>query len=1347
VVSPLDNVLTLRHLRAVAGALFERGEWYWRDGRVESFAIAGDGVDGVVTGSDRYHVRLSVNAGLLLANCTCLARYDVCKHAVAVGLAFLNKQTRPAPLQATQPRLNAKATAEPGSFVARLPAPEHDTVRMDAVGMDEVGAGSVEPEAADTGSFATRAELEAWAEEHQVTHALWLSADRLLPRLPADDAQRYGLRYVLGRLTLRDAGSRDSVSRLIGVRALEAPVAQAAYRELEEAAAIVRAGCDEERARPEHHADPVLAAFWSRLLEVRRVVRAKAAPRSRAWRASAAWRYDSPGNAIVWKERERVVRGPYDYGTVVTTRLTIPGGGESRLECTCPAPEARCTHALALLDATLDVLADPDRRGEARALAEELLQPGWARLFRELDVLEARAAKPRVAIEVWWQVEHELGALTLSPIVKKQSKRGTMSAGAKPSVTRMLEEYRDSLSEADLRIAEHVAAWAPPSRALSAQGNRATGTYPVRAFLALVGHPRVLADWSERPIEVKRVPLGFTAELAGAQISLGPSLDGARVSPKLVAGLFGTFAPGEPLVLQEPEHRRCLVVDVSDDARQLWQLLAKHGDTFPPESHGQLLDWLARLETRLPVVVPPVLKGKELASEATTVARLRLLPDATLELELLIRPGPGAPVFQPGAGPRDVLLLQDGERGYVRRALTSEPERARAMLAGLPIEGAQEGPPFCYRIDAADAALRLVAALEEPPPGLEVEWLDHKPAITRSVGPDALRVHVERRRDWFGITGELKIETGRLELAVLLDAARRQQRFVRVDEGRWVELSDMLRQRLLAVADQTFVGQHHLELSPGAVPAVRALAEAGAEILAAPDWQQLTERLAASASLTPRPPAALAATLRDYQISGHAWLSRVAAWGAGACLADDMGLGKTVQAIAVLLDRARHGPALVLAPTSVAFNWVAELERFAPSLCPVLYAGEPDRTKRLTKLRKKDVVIVSYGLLVRDAAELAKTPFATLIIDEAQALKNPNTRRARAARQLDAKFRIALSGTPLENHLGELWSLFAITFPGLLGSWEQFRERFAGPIERDKDPAARAALSRVLRPFLLRRTKQEVARELPSRTEIEVPVALSSDEWQMYEDARLAAVAELDVQGKGVRDEQRRFQILAALTRLRLLASHPRLYDGRSEVASSKLSRLLELLAELRSEGHRALVFSQFTSHLALVREALDQAGYTSLYLDGATPAAQRGKLITAFQAGEAEVFLLSLKAGGTGINLTAADYVIHLDPWWNPAVEDQATDRAHRIGQTRPVTVYRLIARGTIEEKILAMHGDKRALVAGVLDGTDVAARLSTNDLLALLAAPQGPAGGASDTGSDTESDGDDRDEQHAEA
>jgi superfamily II DNA or RNA helicase len=1168
------------------------------------------------------------------------------------------------------------------------------------------------------GPFATRVELERWAEAHQVRYALATTATLILPDLPLNEARQRGLQYVLSGLALRDVGSREGASRHGGARGegLEAAIAEAAWNYLRREADSVHQGLAEEAARPETHPDSTLAPFWARLLEVRRTQRTYAPPRSRAWRATAHWDFDAATSALRWKERDRVVRAGPDYGTVgVAVRLTFPAGGEGRVECSCASRQRACVHALALVDTLLDLLEDPARVTEARRLAGELLRPGWARALHELELLEAEVDKPRVGVEVWWCIEHELGALTVSPLVKKQTRRGTWSTGARLTAARLLDEHREQLGEADLRIAEQLASWAPASRA--------AGTYPARAFLALVEHPRVVLDRQpDEPLELKRVRLGFTALSAEDHIRLEPSIEGERFNPKLLGALLRAFNPGEPLFTVDEVRRRALLVDVSEEARRLWGVLETHGDQFPPEAHEALLERLSRLEARFPVVVPSSLKGREFHAALRPVVRLRLLPDVSLELELFVRPGPGAPLYIPGTGPRDVLLARDGERGYVRRQLLTEEARARAALAPLPLASAEEGPPFRFRIADDEEALRLVAALRDPPEALDVEWLDEKPEVSASVGPEALKVQVERKRDWFGVVGELKVETGRLELAVLLDAARRQKRFVRFDTNRWVELSDTLRQRLLAVSDHAFVRKDRVELSPGAVTSIQSLVDAGSEVEAAPAWRLMTERLAASLTLKPRPPPGLTATLRDYQVEGHAWLSRVAAWGAGACLADDMGLGKTVQAIALLLDRARLGPALVLAPTSVAFNWVEELRRFAPALRPLLYAEQEDRAGCLARLKKNDVLIVSYGLLVRDGASLGGREFATLVVDEAQALKNPNTRRARAARKLQAGFRVALSGTPLENHLGELWSLFSIVFPGLLGSWEQFRERFASPIERGKDPNANAALARVIRPFLLRRTKGEVARELPARTEVLLPVALSEEEWRLYEDARLAAVAEVSTQGKGVRDEQQRFQVLAALTRLRLLASHPRLYDVESAVASSKMRRLLELLEELRGEGHRVLVFSQFTSHLALVREELERAGFALQYLDGSTPAAARAQRIQAFQEGVGDVFLISLKAGGTGINLTAADYVIHLDPWWNPAVEDQATDRAHRIGQTRPVTVYRLVARGTIEEQILSLHGDKRALVAGVLEGTDVAARLTTQDLLALLAGGEGP-------------------------
>ncbi|HSK00804.1 MAG TPA: DEAD/DEAH box helicase [Kofleriaceae bacterium] len=1218
-----------------------------------------------------------------------------------------------------------------------MPPPSSSPAPPGRSAEDGAEAAATAPAAGHGDVFASREELARFAAEHRVQHELMLAADALLGEL-AGRVELSWIRMSLSRLPLRDVGALAGAERH-APRGLAGAIAAAAHRALHRAAAVVQDGIAEEARRPAEPLDPALAPLWSRLATLRREVREHAAPRSRAARAAGAWSFEAAASAVSWRERGRLVRSR-DYSTVaIAARLELPGGGEPRLACTCEAAGARCTHALALIDATLDLLEDPARAEEARALAEELLRPAWDRALRELDRLEARAARPRAAIEVWWIVEDELGGWTLSARVKKATRGGGTSKGARTPLARLLDEHRASLGEADLRIAEELAAWTAIARAAGAA--RTAATYPVRAFQALAGHPRVAsAAAPDEPIEVRRVELGFNALAAGDGIRIEPAVLGERLPPRLLEALLQTFPPGEPLLLVEPERGRCLLIGVSDDARGLWSVLEKHGDAFPPESHGALLERLARLEARLPLAVPRELKGREHAAEPTCVARLRLAPEGgpasgeaasgrmirervALELEMFVRPFARAPLFPPGAGPRDLPLVRGGERGYARRDLGGEPARARALLARLPLDTAEEGPPWCFQIGDPQAALALVAALREPPPGLEAEWLAQPPSIARAPGAEALRVKIEHRRDWFGITGELRLDGGRLELAVLLDAARRQQRFVRTGEDRWIELSDALRRQLLAVADQTFAARAHLELSPGAVPAVRALAEAGARVDAAPAWQLATERLASAIALRPRPPAALAGTLRDYQIEGHAWLSRIAAWGAGACLADDMGLGKTIQAIAVLLDRARLGPALVIAPTSAVYNWIDELRRFAPTLRPILYT---EQRGALAALRKRDVLIASYGLLVRDADALAAARFATLVLDEAHALKNPATHRARAARRLDAGFRVALTGTPLENHLGELWSLFAIVCPGLLGSWEQFRERFAAPIERTKDPDARAALARVLRPFLLRRTKPEVARELPPRIEVPVPIALSAEEQAMYDDARLAAVAALTRRGAGAAPtggdpadaagEDRRFAILAALTRLRMLACHPRLHDPASKLASSKLRRLLELLEELRRGGHRALVFSQFTSHLALVREELERAGFATLYLDGATPAAERAARIRSFQGGAGDAFLISLKAGGTGVNLTAADYVIHLDPWWNPAVEDQATDRAHRIGQTRPVTVYKLIARGTIEEQILALHRDKRALVAGVLEGTGAAARLSARDLLALL-------------------------------
>jgi SNF2 family DNA or RNA helicase len=474
-------------------------------------------------------------------------------------------------------------------------------------------------------------------------------------------------------------------------------------------------------------------------------------------------------------------------------------------------------------------------------------------------------------------------------------------------------------------------------------------------------------------------------------------------------------------------------------------------------------------------------------------------------------------------------------------------------------------------------------------------------------------------------------------------------------------------------------------------------------------------RLEQARTSTPELPRSFGAELRPYQLDGFRWMERLFAWGAGACLADDMGLGKTLQALAVLLNHAAEGPSLVVAPMSVCDNWLSEAGKFAPRLKPFVLASG-DRKAQIEKAAAFDIVICSYGVMQQEIEALSKARFAVTVLDEAQAIKNASTRRAQAAVRLPGSRKLALTGTPIENHLGELWTLFAFLQPGRLGSAKQFEETFVRPIQRDHDREAERALKRLIKPFVLRRKKSEVLRDLPEKTEITLHVEPSAEEAALFDVMRRQALERLT-------DKQKpaalRMRLLAEIMRLRRAACHPDLVAPDAKLVSTKLETFEALVMELRAEGHRALIFSQFVDYLALARAKLDALGVQYQYLDGKSSQKARAEAVSRFTTGEGDLFLISLKAGGFGLNLTSADYVIHLDPWWNPAVEDQASDRAHRIGQTRAVTVYRLVMKGSIEEKILALHGNKRALSDSLLDGTSSAEAMSVDELRALLADP----------------------------
>lgn len=444
--------------------------------------------------------------------------------------------------------------------------------------------------------------------------------------------------------------------------------------------------------------------------------------------------------------------------------------------------------------------------------------------------------------------------------------------------------------------------------------------------------------------------------------------------------------------------------------------------------------------------------------------------------------------------------------------------------------------------------------------------------------------------------------------------------------------------------------------------------------------------------------------LRPYQIEGALWLLKNARNSSAGLLADEMGLGKTIQALAMM--EALPGPHLVVCPSSLVWNWSREASVFCPNLRVLTIEG-PERAERFPKIPDHDLIITSYALLRRDAEHYKAFVFSTTILDEAQHIKNPGSQNARAACAIRSKSRFILTGTPLENSIRDLWSLFDFLLPGYLGTRKDFQERYEKPLAAGESAGVWPRLLRRVRPWMLRRRKSEILKELPAKIEQVVQVELSPDQKAAYTQLQIAARAEVDAMRES--GGAARMKVLTALLRLRQACCDLRLLNGESEAPSAKLEALLELLGEAVDGGHRALVFSQFTSMLDLIVPALDEAGISWCRLDGSTK--DRGAMVERFQSDASiSVFLISLKAGGAGLNLTGADTVIHFDPWWNPAVEAQATDRAHRIGQEKVVTSIKLIARDTVEQRVLEMQAQKRMLSTELLEPDSVAG-LSAQD------------------------------------
>ena len=578
-------------------------------------------------------------------------------------------------------------------------------------------------------------------------------------------------------------------------------------------------------------------------------------------------------------------------------------------------------------------------------------------------------------------------------------------------------------------------------------------------------------------------------------------------------------------------------------------------------------------------------------------------------------------------------------------------------------------------------------------------------------------------RDWFDLNVRLRLGNVTISVREALEAIAGGQDYVEV-AGTWVRLDGERIRSLATLLEEarTLVGWdgEGVRLTPMQVGVVDLFATASDHVAMSDAWRMRIAPLrdaSTDAGLPPLP--SLATILRPYQRRGHAWLTARLSGGIGGILADDMGLGKTVQILsAVAALRAHAGessPVLVVVPTSVVGVWIDQARTFTPAL--EVRAVKETATRRGTTIREEvenaDIVVTSYTLARLESEQWSQVRLGGLVIDEAQAVKNPRTATYRALRDLDAPWKLAVSGTPIENSLSDLWSLLSLTCPGLLPPWETFQQQVRRPIENGSDPAMLARLSAYVAPFVLRRTKEEVAPDLPDKIVDVVRVDLGKEHRHIYDQFLARERARiLDL----LRDvDANRMSVLASITRLRQLALDPALVEeSYAHVGSAKIEYLADRLDEIVPLGHQALVFSQFTSFLERIRHMLERRGISVVQLDGSTRG--RAEVIEKFRSGQAQVFLISLKAGGSGLTLTEADYVYVMDPWWNPAAEEQAIDRAHRIGQTKKVNVYRMVATDTIEAKVVELQDRKRQLISSVMNGTGTGARLSEADLRGLL-------------------------------
>lgn len=958
-----------------------------------------------------------------------------------------------------------------------------------------------------------------------------------------------------------------------------------------------------------------------------------------------------------------------------------------------------------------EVLALSKKTGKRKSTLAGMYTPKepWERRLEMLAVFSSSANVNRMAQKthssadaehriIWYLKESKYydGGLELRPMLQKHGKKG-FSKGRIMTPLALRKHLNASWLGSDDRKVLN---------AIEQSGGRAARyEFGMQCIAALEANPNVFWEEDMSPAEVVVGSAALNVERKGESIILRPT-------PFATERETRASRDGARLVIYHVDQQHVDLCEVTGTEMHL-----------PAKAEDALAQVMGTLPANIPLNTDIAPQGREVCEIVCAphlVVQLHRSSE-TLRVSCMVMPlGSDGPIFSPGRGKEVVVAELGGQATQTRRDLEGEIESERTFLSRCPTLQKAEMRNGQMIVEGLGETLSVLHQLHLMGDEITCLWKEGEPMqVDLSVDLSGLQMKFGDSNSW--LTADISVDVSK---DISLNAHQLVQnmvpgtsQFVKLDDGRFVALSESLSAKISSLADLGQVGKKGITMGPANAYALSAwlgdldgkAAKKGAKLA-----EKRLAKVRESVALVPVLPNTFAAELREYQFDGYQWLGRLAHWGGGALLCDDMGLGKTVQMLAVMANRGPLGPALVVAPVSVMPHWGNLMRQFAPTL-RFHQLGATGRAETVENLAARDVLVVSYGLLHNEIDVLSKRSFQTIVLDEAQAIKNPQSRRAKAAFKLQGEFRVVTTGTPIENNLGELWSIMNFANPGLLGSSRQFSDAYGKPIQNDGDRDASRRLRKRIAPFLLRRTKAQVLIELPKKTEVTLEIEPGKEESQFYAAVRDKILA--DVQAGMNRPAQQRIQILAALMKLRRIACHPSLVDPAATCGSSKQDAFLELVEELREAGHRILVFSQFVGHLAIAKANLEAKKVSYQYLDGSTTRAKREKAVNAFQNGEGDVFLISLKAGGVGLHLTGADYVIHLDPWWNPAVEDQASDRAHRMGQTRPVTVYRLVTKGTVEQRVLELHSRKRQLAEDLISGNENTGALGVNDMLELMA------------------------------